>query len=270
MIAWLEPGQPFPDVGSALASPNGLLAATAQVNARWLLAAYPRGIFPWYGEGDPVLWWCPDPRMVLPTAQFRVTRSLRKTLRAVVADPHRDLRLDSDFEAVMRACAAPREGQEGTWISEEIIAAYAALARRDQAHSIELWEDGRLVGGAYGVSLGRMFFGESMFSAARDASKIALATLVALLQHEGVPMIDCQQRTAHLASLGAREIGRREFCAHVARYVQDPAPDWQAYRGMRLNRLLAAHASGTDGQAADDSDGAALDARAAGARHEVD
>jgi len=273
MIAWLEPGEPFPDVGAALVSPNGLLAATAQVNARWLLAAYPRGIFPWYSEGDPVLWWCPDPRMVLPTGGLRVTRSLRKTLRAVLDDPQRELRLDTDFEAVMRACAAPRAGQEGTWISAEIVAAYGALARRDLAHSIELWQDGRLVGGAYGVSLGRMFFGESMFSTVRDASKIALATLVALLQREGVPMIDCQQRTAHLASLGAREIGRREFCAQVARQVQEPPPDWQAYRGIRLNPLLAAHASGADGideNRADGPDDAALASRAPGARHEVD
>jgi leucyl/phenylalanyl-tRNA--protein transferase len=238
MIAWLAPGSPFPDVESALEIPNGLLAASEHVDVERLLVAYARGIFPWYSEGDPVLWWCPNPRMVLPTAEFRVSRSLRKTLRALVHDERRVLRLDSNFEGVMRACAAPRAGQDGTWISEEMIAAYGELARRDLAHSIELWEAGRLVGGAYGVSLGRMFFGESMFSAVRDASKIALATLVAILLREGVPVIDCQQKTPHLASLGAREVGRSEFCARLAQTVVQEPVDWQAYRGVRLNPIL--------------------------------
>ncbi len=238
MIQWLAPGSPFPDVESALEFPNGLLAASEHLDAEWLLAAYPRGIFPWYSEGDPVLWWCPNPRMVLFTAEFRVSRSLRKTLRALVNDERRQLRLDADFEGVMRACAAARKDQGGTWISEEIIAAYGELARRDLAHSIELWEGDRLVGGVYGVSLGRMFFGESMFSAVRDASKIALATLVAILLHEGVPVIDCQQKTSHLASLGAREIGRREFCAHLAHAVGLEPVNWQAYREVRLNSVL--------------------------------
>jgi leucyl/phenylalanyl-tRNA--protein transferase len=246
MIAWLGLGASFPDVESALEFPNGLLAASEHVDERWLLAAYSKGIFPWYAEGDPVLWWCPDPRMVLYTGELRVSRSLGKTLRAAAGDPARSLRLDGDFEGVMRACAAPREAQAGTWISEEMIAAYVALARRDLAHSIELWEDGRLAGGAYGVSLGRMFFGESMFSAARDASKICLAALVQILRREGVPVIDCQQKTAHLASLGAREIGRREFCAHLARAVGQPPVDWQKYRGMRLNSLLEDCRKGVD------------------------
>jgi len=246
MIGWLEPGTPFPDVESALEFPNGLLAASEHVDERWLLAAYPKGIFPWFAEGDPVLWWCPDPRMVLFTDELRISRSLGKTLRAAAADPARSLRLDEDFEGVMRACAAPRKDEPGTWISEEMIAAYAGLARRDLAHSIELWEDGRLAGGAYGVSLGRMFFGESMFSAARDASKICLAALVQILRHEGVPVIDCQQKTAHLASLGAREIGRREFSAHLARVVGQPPVDWRKYRGVRLNSLLEDCRKGVD------------------------
>jgi leucyl/phenylalanyl-tRNA--protein transferase len=238
MIAWLEPGAPFPDVARALKTPNGLLAASEAVTTEDLVAAYPKGIFPWYSEGDPVLWWCPDPRMVLPTAELRVSRSLRKTLRALTRDPAWELRLDVDFTAVMRACAAPRDGQEGTWISEEIIAAYGGLARRDLAHSMEVWKDGILVGGAYGVAMGRMFFGESMFSRVTDASKIALATLVALLSQEQVPVIDCQQRTPHLASLGAREMQRSAFCAHVAQATALQPVDWRAYRDAPLNRLL--------------------------------
>ena len=238
MIAWLEPGAPFPDVARALKTPNGLLAASEAVTTEDLVAAYPKGIYPWYSEGDPVLWWCPDPRMVLPTAELRVSRSLRKTLRALARDPAWELRLDGDFTAVMRACAAPRDGQEGTWISEEIIAAYGGLARRDLAHSMEVWKDGLLVGGAYGVAMGRMFFGESMFSRVTDASKIALAALVALLSQEQVPVIDCQQRTPHLASLGAREMQRSAFCAHVAQATALQPVDWRAYRDTPLNRLL--------------------------------
>jgi len=238
MIAWLAPASPFPAVETAMEQPNGLLAASRDLSPRRLLEAYPRGIFPWYSPGDPVLWWSPDPRLVLPVAEFRVTRSLRKTLRAVAGDPQRELRVDHGFEAVMRRCAAPRPGQDGTWISEEIIAAYSALAQRGLAHSIELWDGDTLAGGLYGVCLGRMFFGESMFSGVRDGSKIALAALVTILLHERVPVIDCQQRTAHLASLGAREMPRAQFCAHVRQAVVQEPVDWTPYRGSRLNRLL--------------------------------
>jgi leucyl/phenylalanyl-tRNA--protein transferase len=238
MIAWLLPGRPFPDVAGALDTPNGLLAASETLSTADLVAAYPRGIFPWYSDGDPVLWWCPDPRMVLRTADLRVSRSLRKTLRAVLADPGWELRLDHDFAAVMRACAQPRDDQDGTWISAEIIAAYSGLAARDMAHSLEVWKDGALVGGAYGVAMGRMFFGESMFARVTDASKIALAGLVALLSQEQVPVIDCQQKTAHLASLGAREMPRSEFCAHVAQAASLAPIDWRSYRNTPLNRLL--------------------------------
>ncbi len=238
MIAWRLPGTAFPDVAGALATPNGLLAASETISTEDLLAAYPQGIFPWYSVGDPVLWWSPDPRMVLRTDEFRVSRSLHKTLRAVMADPAWDLRLDHDFAAVMRACAQPRNGQDGTWITEEIIAAYVGLAARDMAHSIEVWKDGALVGGAYGVAMGRMFFGESMFARVTDASKIALAALVALLSHERVPVIDCQQKTAHLASLGAREMPRADFCVHVAQAAAQTPVDWRIYRNTPLNRLL--------------------------------
>ncbi len=238
MIPWLERGAPFPSVAKALERPNGLLAASRSLCSDQLIDAYRRGIFPWYSEGDPVLWWCPDPRMVLPTAEFHVSRSLRKTLRSVARDSSQELRLDHDFAGVMRCCAAPRANQDGTWITEELIEAYCALARRGLAHSVELWQDNRLIGGIYGVSLGRMFYGESMFSHERNGSKIALAALVAILSQEGIPVIDCQQRTAHLASLGAREIPRRVFCEHVAGTVAQAPIAWANYQGVRLNRLL--------------------------------
>lgn len=241
MIPWLRPGAQFPPVSRALAQPNGLLCAGTELTAARLLQAYTRGIFPWYTDGEPVLWWSPDPRMVLPTAELHVTRSLRKTLRATARSATLRLRLDTAFETVMRACAAPRPGQDGTWITESVVAAYVELHRRDLAHSIELWDGADLVGGLYGVSIGRMFFGESMFSRAADASKTALAALATLLLREQVPLIDCQQNTSHLASLGAREIARSVFCAHLAQAVQDPPVNWARWRAAPLNELLSAY-----------------------------
>jgi leucyl/phenylalanyl-tRNA--protein transferase len=238
MIDWLHPGDPFPPVEVALAHPNGLLAASGELSVDRLIDAYRRGIFPWYAEGEPVLWWCPDPRMVLFTDEFKVARSLRKKLRAIARGDAWRVTCDAAFEAVMRACAAPRPGQDGTWITEAMVRAYVALHRRDLAHSIEVWRGAELVGGLYGVALGRMFYGESMFTRAADASKIALAALVRLLRYEQVPMIDCQQNTAHLASLGAREIRRAEFCAHVAAATRSAPIDWSNYRAGTLNRLL--------------------------------
>ncbi len=238
MIEWRESGAPFPPVESALAQPNGLLAASENLTAQDLRIAYPLGIFPWYGDGDPVLWWCPDPRMILEMRAFHVSRSLRRKLRAVAADPRCEIRVDSAFEAVMRHCAAPREGQSGTWITEQIVSSYGTLAEEGLAHSVEFWQDERLAGGIYGVCLGRMFFGESMFSLMRDGSKISLCALVAILSREGVPVIDCQQRTPHLASLGAREIPRGDFCALVDQLVRAQPVPWQEYRNARLNRLL--------------------------------
>lgn len=238
MIPWLEANAPFPAVDAALDEPSGLLAASERLSAARLVAAYRLGIFPWYGSGEPVLWWCPEPRMVLCTKEFHVSRSLRKVLRATAASSSREVRVDQDFEGVMRACAAPRPGQDGTWIDEAIIAAYGELARDGLAHSIEVRDEGRLVGGLYGVCLGRMFYGESMFSRAANTSKIALAGLVAILSREGVPVIDCQQRTRHLASLGGRTMTRRSFCAHVAVASSLAPVDWSRYRGTRLNDLL--------------------------------
>ncbi len=175
-----------------------------------------------------MLWWSPDPRMILVPAEFKVSPSLRKTLKRVLREPEWEVRVDHDFPGVMRACAqAPRRGQRGTWITAEIIDAYTSLYRSGNAHSIETWHDGRRVGGLYGVSFGRMFFGESMYADATDASKIALATLVAHLREQGLEMIDCQQNTSHLASLGGREIARKAFVAHVRSAVAEPPIPWQ-------------------------------------------
>jgi len=240
MIPWVVSGANFPPVATAMRRPNGLLAASSptELTSDRLVQAYQLGVFPWYSEGQPALWWSPDPRMVLYPSEFHVSRSLRKQLQVAAQSEELDVRTDQAFESVMNACAEPREGQEGTWITADILRAYVGLAIRDMAHSIELWRGDRLIGGLYGVCLGRMFFGESMFSREPGASKIALATLVRLLRREDVTMIDCQQNTAHLASLGAREIPRERFAADVADAVRRTPIDWSAYRGMRLNCLL--------------------------------
>lgn len=238
MIAWLAPGQPFPPVTAALDTPNGLLAASAELTSERLLAAYPQGIFPWYSEDEPVLWWSPDPRMVLFTDELKISRSFAKTLRKVPRDTSIELRVDAAFDAVIRACAAPRDDDARTWITDQVTDAYTELHRLGLAHSIETWIEGRLAGGLYGVALGRMFYGESMFSRAPDASKIALATLVRLLRNEQVRVIDCQQNTRHLASLGAREISREQFVAHLRSSVQVDPIDWTAYANRPLNALL--------------------------------
>ncbi|MBC7573331.1 MAG: leucyl/phenylalanyl-tRNA--protein transferase [Herminiimonas sp.] len=224
-IPWLEADTPFPSASSALTESDGaagLLAAGADLSPQRLLMAYRNGIFPWFSEGQPILWWSPDPRMVLQTDHFAVSASLKKTLRKVHASM-RDggpwqVRFDSAFEAVMRACAAPRDGAPGTWITDEIVAGYTGLHALGLAHSAELWCDGVLVGGAYGVCIGRMFYGESMFARVSDGSKIALAYLVHFLRCRNVGLIDCQQETAHLASLGAAPIGRDAFlrCVRAA------------------------------------------------------
>ena len=241
MIPWLSAGAPFPPASAALKRPNGLLAASspADLTAPRLVQAYRAGIFPWYNEGEPALWWSPDPRLVLFVDEFHVSHSMRKLLRAAARSAELALYADREFESVMHACAAPRPGQDGTWISEPLIAGYCALARSGLAHSVELHRGEQMVGGLYGVCLGRIFFGESMFSRQSNASKIALATLVALLRREGVAMIDCQHSTAHLISLGAREIRRAQFLQRVADAVRMAPIDWSIYRGNRLNSLLS-------------------------------
>ncbi len=239
MIPWLEADTPFPPVTAALTAADGaagLLAAGAELSPQRLLDAYRHGIFPWFSDGQPVLWWSTDPRMVLYTERFRQSKSLGKLLkkvdRSMRGDRHWEVRFDSAFEAVMRACAAPRQERDGTlagtWIGEEIITAYGALHRYGYAHSSELWRDGELVAGAYGVAIGRMFYGESMFTRVADGSKVALAYLVDFLRANGVAMIDCQQETAHLASLGAIPIPRRTFIAHLSAAIkQSPIVQWQ-------------------------------------------
>ena len=218
MITWLNNGAPFPPVEQALLKPNGLLAAGGSLSASRLLDAYRQGIFPWFNTGEPILWWSPNPRMVLIPEEFKISRSLRKILR----DKSYEVRTDSAFEQVMRACAAPRREQVGTWIHDDMIAAYTELHQMGVAHSVETWVNGNLVGGLYGISIGRMFYGESMFSHATDASKIALAHLTAQLQRWGYGMIDCQMSTPHLASLGAREIPRAEFMLRLKELIHCP------------------------------------------------
>lgn len=224
MIPWLADNTPFPPVERALRSPDGLLAAGGDLSASRLLEAYRHGIFPWFNPGEPILWWSPDPRMVLIPGEFRISRSLARVLR----NKEFEVRCDTAFERVMRGCASPRSGQNGTWIHEDMIAAYCALHRLGHAHSVEAWMDGRLVGGVYGVSAGLMFYGESMFSRVSNASKVALAHLVGQLERWHFGMIDCQMKTPHLASLGAREIPRSEFIARLQELVHcAPVTDWR-------------------------------------------
>jgi leucyl/phenylalanyl-tRNA--protein transferase len=213
---------PFPPIEAALAEPNGLLAASDDLTPERLLDAYRRGIFPWYSSDQPVLWWSPDPRMVLFAEEFRVARSLRKRLK----QQRLQIRADTAFRAVIEACATvSRRGQAGTWITPAIIDAYVSLHNTGNAHSVEAWRDGVLVGGLYGVAIGRMFFGESMFAREPDASKIALVHLIAMLRERGFPLVDCQQETTHLASFGARPIARRAFAERVAALVHSVTPD---------------------------------------------
>jgi leucyl/phenylalanyl-tRNA---protein transferase len=243
-LPWLEPGQAFPPVASAWGADDpapGLLAAGGALDVPTLLAAYSAGVFPWYSEGQPTLWWSPDPRMVLPVADFRLHESLRKTLRSGLRQQRIELRFDHDFSAVIRHCArTPRQGQHGTWILPEMVAAYEALHRAGHAHSVETWWDGELAGGLYCVNLGGMVFGESMFSHRSNASKIALAGLVAFCRQQGIPLVDCQQNTAHLASLGAREVARAAFVEHVQGYTVQPAPAWR-FLSVYWQHLLPAH-----------------------------
>jgi leucyl/phenylalanyl-tRNA---protein transferase len=232
VVPWLRnPADKLPDTRRALPAGSdapGLLAAGGELTVQRLTEAYSKGVFPWYSEGQPLLWWSPDPRMVLLTGEFRLKRSLRKTIGKFIRTPGCDVRIDSAFRRVISACSqTPREGQDGTWIVPEMIEAYCAWHALGKVHSVETWIDGELAGGLYGVSLGGMVFGESMFSHRTDASKIALAALVCLCREHGVPMIDCQQRTGHLASLGGRELPRTEFERRLSLSLGAPAiTDW--------------------------------------------
>lgn len=228
MLPWLTENTSFPPVSQALREPDGLLAAGGSLTPTRLLDAYRHGIFPWFSHDDPILWWSPDPRMVLIPDEFKISDSFAKVLR----NSRYEIRTDTAFEQVMRACAAPRGEQHGTWISEQMIAAYCALHKLGYAHSVETWMDGKLAGGLYGISIGQMFYGESMFSFVSNASKIALAHLCGQLQRwqPGAAnlMIDCQMHTPHLASLGARKIPREEFIAKLEVLVNcTPVANWQ-------------------------------------------
>ena len=219
MIGWLDHTHRFPPVKSALKNPNGLLAAGGDLSVERLLAAYRLGIFPWFTKEDPILWWSPSPRLVLNPKDIRITRSLSKVLRN---KPY-EVRFDTAFKEVMLACAAPRQAQKGdTWISDEIIQAYSHLFERGYAHSIETWLEDKLVGGLYGVSIGRMFYGESMFSQVNDTSKIALVHLCRFLEQEGFTLIDCQMHTPHLESMGATLIPRERFVENITYLCAQP------------------------------------------------
>jgi len=211
MIPLLRDNDNFPPAAHAQTDPNGLLAAGGDLSPERLLEAYRNGIFPWFNHGDPILWWSPNPRMVLFPHAFKLSTSLNKTLKKACFK----VTTDHAFEQVVRACAAPRKGESGTWIVEEMVAAYCELHRLGHAHSIEVWINDELVGGLYGVAIGKMFYGESMFSRRTDGSKIAFAHMVRQLERWGFGMIDCQMYTPHLASLGARAIPRSEFIAHL-------------------------------------------------------
>lgn len=228
-LYWIHPlddSSPFPDVERALREPEGLLAAGGNLSVPRLINAYRKGIFPWYSDGQPILWWSPDPRLVLFPAHLKISRSLRKTLRRQWLS----VTFDRAFAAVVERCAEPRLRQNGTWITADIKQAYIELHRRGIAHSAEAWDGDELVGGLYGVALGQVFFGESMFTRRTDASKVAFVHLVRHLERWGYNVIDCQVTSAHLQSLGATEIPRREFSRLLEQYIAAAAPDspWQA------------------------------------------
>ena len=225
-IAWLQktdPPEALPPTSRALHEPNGLLAVGGALTPEWLTHAYRRGVFPWYSAEQPILWWAPDPRAVLLPAEFRISRSLARSIR----NRGYVTRIDTAFDSVVEACAGPRRGGAGTWITDEMREAYVALHRRGLAHSIEVWREDRLVGGLYGVAMGRVFFGESMFTLERDASKVALARLTQECLRLDVALIDCQLPSPHLASLGSRNLVRREFEVQLAALVNAEPRLWR-------------------------------------------
>ena len=247
-LPWLGAGETFPCVTRAWGPDDpapGLLASGGTLDTPTLLQAYGHGIFPWFSEGQPTLWWSPNPRMVLYTQRFKLHRSLRKTLQNFLNNSACEIRFDTAFMEVINACAnKPRDGQPGTWILPEMVAAYSALHQAGHAHSIETWVNGQLVGGLYCVNLGGMVFGESMFAHVTDASKIALCALVAFCRENSIDMIDCQQNTGHLASLGACEIARDAFTEHVVKTVREVAPVWK-FEPAFWNQLLLLNTSQT-------------------------
>jgi len=243
-VPWLLDGEEFPAVSSAWGTHDpapGLLAAGGALDVQSLVRAYSAGIFPWFSLGQPILWWSPNPRMVLKTSHFKLHRSLKKTLRRFRETPTCAVRFDSAFDQVIAACAnAPRDGQKGTWIVPDMIAAYIDLHKKGHAHSVETWVNGELIGGLYCVNLGGMVFGESMFARQTDASKIALSAMVAFCKAKGVSMIDCQQNTQHLSSFGASEITRQDFAAHLIQEIDKLAPEW-TFETLYWDEILTNH-----------------------------
>ena len=231
-LTWVHPDTPLPAANLALKSPNGLVAAGTDLSVPRLIEAYRKGIFPWFGPGDPVLWWSPDPRMVLVPEQMHLSRSLRKRLRQIqkaqlAGDFNVIVTTDLAFDEVLAGCASRGEQDPNqTWITDSMKTVYQQWHKLGGVHSVEVWIDGKLAGGLYGVCIGRMFFGESMFTRATNASKIALAHLAAFFQRQGVGLIDCQMQTAHLASLGAQSIDRETFIEYVSQAVNLPPIDW--------------------------------------------
>lgn len=220
MIPWLQDETaPFPPIDQAIDEPNGLLAAGGTLSHQRLVSAYRAGIFPWYSPGEPILWWSPDPRCVLVPDQLHISKSMRKRLKK--DDYH--VTFNRNFSAVIDACSAPRKGEDGTWITNEMKAAYEKLHQQGLAHSVEVYIEGELVGGLYGLSMGKLFFGESMFSKVKDCSKIAFIKMVEQLQKWGYALIDCQVSNDHLFSLGAQEITRDEFQCYLDQYVDSHA-----------------------------------------------
>ena len=220
MLPWLSPKHLlFPDIRTALKEPDGLLAAGGDLSPERILAAYRQGIFPWFNPGDPILWWSPDPRTVLFPKTLHISKSLRKTLRKSCYQ----ITFDRCFNEVMHACAAPRSYADGTWINREMIASYTELHHRGYGHSVEVWQEKNLVGGLYGLAMGRMFFGESMFSRADNASKVGFAHLVRQLLSWDFQLIDCQVANPHLFSLGAEEIPREEFRKLLIHFIEMPS-----------------------------------------------
>ena len=244
-LQWLDKEDPFPALETAwdaFSPAPGLLAAGGALDLAHLCSAYSQGIFPWFSDDQPILWWSPDPRMVLVPAEFRLHRSLRRVLEKFRRGLCCEIRVDHDFGAVIHACATtPRNGQEGTWIVPDMVAAYTALHAAGHAHSIETWVDGQLVGGLYCIGLGRAVFGESMFALRTDASKIALAALVCLCRRQGVKLVDCQQNTRHLASLGAREMARAQFAAHLQEAQRHAPLQWN-FESLYWDELLSSPA----------------------------
>jgi len=225
MLNPFDPQQPFPNPETALTEPNGLLAVGGCLSVQRLLNAYRHGIFPWYNDNEPILWWSPDPRLVIVPGQEKISRSLKKTRRKGIYR----VTFDQCFAEVMAACAAPRKDTDETWITEEILEAYKRLHQHHIAHSVEVWNGDALAGGLYGVAIGQVFFGESMFHRQTDASKIAFVTLMTYLRQWGYQLVDCQVRSEHLVSLGAKEIARAQFNALLQRYCSDKVSE-QAWK----------------------------------------